>query len=114
MKKSRRSKHQVGNAILYGGDHRIYGTMPGSIGGIPLGEVSEAEVFFVETDFGNHMTLTWGELEQMFTIAGWQSYESWKAARNELRHQPNLYQKETHAELFERAFNQTRPSPDTP
>lgn len=76
------SKYQVGNAICYGGDHKIYG--------FPVGEVSEAEVFFVETDFGNHMTLTWGELENMFTVAGWQDYGEWRAARAQLQEQPPL------------------------
>lgn len=106
------SKHQVGNAILYGGDHRIYGTLPGTIGGIPLGEVSEAEVFFVETDFGNHMTLTWREVEEMFTVAGWQDHDEWRAARAELQNQPRLRTKNEEERLrdalFETAFNAPR------
>jgi hypothetical protein len=73
------SKYQVGNAILYGGEHKIYDS--------PKDEVHEAELFFVETDFGNHMKLTWGEVMEMYTVAGWQDYELWRASRDELRQQ---------------------------
>lgn len=92
------SQHQVGNAILYGGDHRIYG--------FPVGEVSEAEVFFIETDFGNHMTLTWAEVEAMFTIAGWQDYAEWRKARRQLQEQPPL-QKQSEADRMCQALFET-------
>lgn len=79
------SKHQVGNAILYGGEAKIYGH--------PMGEVNETEIFFIETDFGNHLTLTWGEVMEMFTVAGWQHYDDWKRARHNLQQQPNLIER---------------------
>jgi len=76
------SKYGVGNAILYGGEHKIYG--------FPVKEVNEAEVFFIETDFGNHMTLTWGEVSEMFIVAGWQDYAEWRKIREDLLMQPPL------------------------
>lgn len=85
------SKFQVGNAILYGGDRKLEFDDKLS--------VIDNEVFYVETDFGNHMTLTWREVEEMFTIAGWQSYEDWKAARRALQSQPNLIQLKFREEL---------------
>ena len=73
------SKHIVGNAILYGGEFRQYKH--------PSDAPHSAEVFYVETDFGSHMTLTWGEVEEMFTVAGYQPYDEWLKARDELRQQ---------------------------
>lgn len=80
------ANHKVGNAILYGGVHRHYQH--------PIDKPSEAEVFFVETDFGNHMTLTWREVEEMFVVSGWQDYEEWKANRRHLQSLPNLFDQE--------------------
>jgi hypothetical protein len=63
------------------------GSDPEEIYDSPKDEVHEAELFFVETDFGNHMKLTWGEVMEMYTVAGWQDYELWRARRDELRQQ---------------------------
>lgn len=78
--------HKVGNAILYGGKHKFYQH--------PADKPSEAEAFYVETDFGNHMTLTWREVEEMFVVVGWQDYGEWKDNRRHLLEQPNLIEQD--------------------
>lgn len=78
------SNHQVGNAILYGGERRTYDIKPD--------EHVETELFYIETDFGNHMKLNWKEVMEMFTVAGWQDYGSWREARAKCIDQPNLVQ----------------------
>ena len=83
------SQYQVGNAIIYGGGTKFYH-------GFAEGEVStQAEVFYVESDFGNHMTMLWPEIEAMWIVVGWQDYEEWRSNRDELRGKPNLIERQT-------------------
>jgi hypothetical protein len=53
------SQYQIGNAIIYGGSTKFYH-------GFAEGEIdTQSEVFYVESDFGNHMTLSWSEIKTM-------------------------------------------------
>jgi len=77
--------NKVGNAILYGGDDGML-----TLGSM-VGQVDEPkDRYYVETDFGNHMTLTWGEINELYDIKGVQSYDHWKSERQRLREEPNL------------------------
>ena len=76
--------HQHGNGIMYGGTRKQYSSPP------ETEAYAEHEVFYVETDFGNHMALLWTELTDMFDVIGVRDYEKWKADRLYLQSQPNL------------------------
>ena len=72
---------KVGNAILYGG-------MQGS----PLPRFPNDEmphIFFVETDFGHHMKLTWSEIEELYTVSHFQDYHQWRSERAKLHERTN-------------------------
>jgi len=76
---------RVGNAILYGGDDGMIDLAS------MIGQVGEPkDIYYVETDFGNHMHLTWDEVQEMFYINGVQSYDRWKEERARLQQEPNL------------------------
>lgn len=75
--------HQVGNAIIYGGMDTNYDPSA----------PREGQIFFVESDFGNHMKLSWAEICERWTVVGWQDYREWRQARDELINQPNLIQR---------------------
>jgi len=85
-------KHQVGNAILYGGSRKCYNIKPD--------DTVETELFYIDTDFGNHMRLTWNEVMEMFTVVGWQDYGSWREARAECMSQPNLIELDREQDSF--------------
>lgn len=84
---------QHGNGIMYGGCkkenpafmHQIM-QETADYSGIE----SHYEVFYVETDFGNHMSLSWSELNSMFEVVGVRNYFQWLADRKYLQSQPNL------------------------
>lgn len=87
------ANRQHGNGIMYGGRrkenpaymHNLF--LPSS----DREEVeSHYELFYVETDFGNHMALMWSELTAMFEIVGVRDYGQWQADRSYLQSQPNL------------------------
>lgn len=65
---------KVGNAILYGGGTAMY-TQP---------EPKEQVLFFVETDFGNHMQLSWAEIEELWTVGQAANYSRWRSDRDQL------------------------------
>lgn len=81
---------QHGNGIMYGGGTKIYNT---------IGDFVQKEVFYVETDFGNHMTLTWGELNEMFEVVGVRDYGNWRMDRSQLQSQPNLIESQSYEQL---------------
>lgn len=60
----------TGNGIIYDGG---------------ISETTGNEVFYVETDFGNHIKLTWQDIEYMYAIIRWTDYDRWRADRDELR-----------------------------
>lgn len=68
----------TGNGIVYGGTTAMLN--------------DEKDTFFVETDFGNHMKLSWAEILEMYEIVRWTSYERWKADRADLQQSPNLFE----------------------
>lgn len=70
-----RDGSRVGNAIIYGGETRDYPAADGRF---------EVNVFFVETDFGNHMVLTWKEIEELFTVGHCCDYQEWRKGRAHL------------------------------
>lgn len=77
---------RIGNAILYGGGTRVYVNA----------DIPAVVLYFVETDFGNHMRLTWKEILDQFEIGPAQDYRRWKENRrhiqNDMMHiDPNQY-----------------------
>ena len=101
-----------GNGILYGGGCK---ENPGFMRAVmdpeqdSSGVDSHYEIFFVETDFGNHMKLTWGELTAMYDVVGVRDYGQWKADRLYLQSQPDLLQPDPDALAMERMMNGGRP-----
>lgn len=81
---------QHGNGIMYGGTRKQY------FGFSETEPHTDHEVFYVETDFGNHMTLSWTELTDMFDVVGVRDYQKWKADRAYLQSQPNRIDEEEH------------------
>jgi hypothetical protein len=78
---------KTGNAIIYGGEDPM-----DSLASLQArtfnGVCDEPKpLFFVETDFGNHMKLSWTEIEEMFTIGQTMDYSFWHAKRAELHEQ---------------------------
>lgn len=65
-----RNGSKTGNAILYGGQDRD--------------DPQDPPLFYVETDYGNHMKLTWSEIMSMFAVGRPCSYDDWRADRREL------------------------------
>ena len=59
------------------------------------------ELFYVETDFGNHMKLSWSELTNMFEVVGVRDYDQWKADRDQLRNQPSYIDKDMHCQAID-------------
>ena len=86
------SEHQVGNVIIYGGATKFYHNFDKDK--VVPKIVPPTQVYFVETDFGNHMTMLWSEIETLWITAGWRDYTEWRSKRDELRSQPNLIEKE--------------------
>ena len=82
LKAKTNSDRQHGNGILYGGTRKMY-----------QNPFKEVEVFFVETDFGNHMTLTWPEVIEMFEVVAVRDYDQWKEDRRQLQNEPNLIER---------------------
>lgn len=76
---------RIGNGILYGGAEATPNERE------PL-RSEGPQTYFVETDFGNHMRLTWNEVNELFTIEGVMDYSFWKQEREFLRQQPNIMQ----------------------
>jgi hypothetical protein len=64
---------RFGNAILYGGGPSCYA----------VGET--VNLFFVETDFGHKMRMTWNEVNEMFNISRVCSYDEWANDRANLQ-----------------------------
>lgn len=58
---------KTGNAIIFGGGYSKHTGDP---------------VFYIQTDFGNHMTLHWAEIEDMFTIGHVMDYSEWQVSRS--------------------------------
>lgn len=76
-----RDGSQVGNAVLYGAENRQYNAE----------QVEQTVlVFHVETDFGNHMTLTQSELDAMYTAGRKTDYKRWSADRGQLINHPKM------------------------
>lgn len=94
------SKH--GNAIMYEGESKRY-DFPAI-----LNEGEVYELFYVETDFGNHMKLSWSELTSMFEVVGVRNYDQWKADRNELRAQLSYIDKDMHRQAIDAALYNLR------
>jgi hypothetical protein len=90
------SKH--GNAIMYGGETKQY-DLP-----TMLNNHEPYELFYVETDFGNHMKLSWSELTSMFEVVRVMDYERWKMERSDLRNQPNYMQQGMHRQGIDTAM----------
>lgn len=82
-------QRQHGNGIMYGG-----GTSPM----LSFDDYQQRELFYVETDFGNKMKLTWTELTTMFDIVSVVDYKVWRAERAELIQQDDM------DSLIERGF----------
>lgn len=75
---------KTGNAIIYDGDDGISWERM-------IGEFSEPKpLFYVETDFGNRMKLTWREIEDWFTIGRIQDYKKWKQDQADRREQNEI------------------------
>lgn len=85
--KTAKSGRQHGNGILYGGSLKTYHMFEPD-------KYQEIEVFYVETDFGNHMTLNWDEVMEMFEVVGWANYDEWRRDRDALREHPRLDQQD--------------------
>lgn len=85
---------RIGNGILYGGAEATPNEWE------PL-RSEGPQTYFVETDFGNHMRLTWAEVNEMFTIAGIMDYTYWRKERAELQSQSNLIQKMKEQPLYD-------------
>lgn len=83
---------RIGNGILYGGAEATPNERE------PL-RSEGPQTYFVETDFGNHMRLSWAEVNEIFTVAGVMDYTYWRQERNYLRDQSNLIQ------AFEEGFS---------
>lgn len=84
---------QVGNAIIYGGDDGFNDNAIQMM--ISTTNFEPKPIFYVETDFGNHMKLTWREIEERFTIGKVMDYNQWKSERDGLRSSPNLIEERT-------------------
>lgn len=90
------NQRQHGNGIMYGGGRKenpafMAEIMSGSLTG-GFTPDSHNEVFFVETDFGNRMTLSWSELTRMYDVVGVRDYRVWRAERQHLIDQPPMDQ----------------------
>ncbi len=81
---------KTGNAIIYGGDDFVNVYSPKVILDLEPGTPMKP-IFFVETDFGNRMKLTWSEIEELFTVGRVCPYDQWKADRNSLREQNAIH-----------------------
>lgn len=68
-----RDGSRVGNAIIYGGETRWCEHTHENV-----------HVFLLETDFGNHMVLTWREIEELYTIGRYCDYQQWREERARL------------------------------
>lgn len=92
---------QHGNGIMYGGESKSY-DIAAMLGGDKI-----HELFYVETDFGNHMKLSWNELNEMFYVVGVRDYQQWRTDRNYLLSQPSyLDQDKEHIDgINEAMFN---------
>jgi len=84
----------IGFAIIYGGKKD---------GVLMVNEdqfrLTEWDRIFIETDFGNHLSISQVELANTFELLSRQSYDRWRNDRDALRQQPNLIEDEINASI---------------
>lgn len=69
------NQRQHGNGIMYGG-----GASPMTFDN----DYEPRNLFYVETDFGNRMKLTWNELNELYEIIEVVDYKAWRQERSDL------------------------------